>query len=177
MAQDFYYQTKKSYLQLIEKQGEASKNPLIDTLNFCDKIKYRWAIAFKKNLHRVLQSSLAELAKASMKSAHENNISLVDTVYTDLSDSARLAAKWLNRLKGERYHGSGPSFLELEDRSELRKIDRANRFVEENSRFDHTGTEKSPKENIKRSINQSHCLPKVKKKHANAHLIADTYKS
>ena len=108
------------------------------------------------------QSSLAKSAQASIKAAREN-ISLVDAVYTDVSDSARLDAKWLNRLKGERCCGSGPSCLELEDRSELRKIDRTNRFVEENSSFDDIETEKSPKENRKRSSNQSHCLPKVKK--------------
>ena len=148
---------------LSNKKEFLKKKAFIDTLNFWDKIKYRLATAFKKSLHKVPQSSLAKSAQASMKAARENNISLVDAVYTDVSDSARLDAKWLNRLKGERCRGSGPSCLELEDRSELRKIDRTNRFVEENSIFDDIETEKSPKENRKRSSNQSHCLPKVKK--------------
>ena len=98
-----------------------------------------------------------------MKAAHENNISLVDAEYAGVYDSAKLDRKWLNRLKGEPCHGSCPSCLELEDRSELRQIDRVNRFVEKNSRFDDMETEKEPKENRKRSINQSHCLPKVRK--------------
>ena len=75
VTQHFYYQTKNSFLQLIEKQGKASKKPLIDTLNFCDNIKYRCATTFPKSLHRVPQSSLAEAVQASMKAAHENNIS------------------------------------------------------------------------------------------------------
>ena len=70
-TQDFYYQAKKSYLQLIEKQGQASKKLFIDTLNFWDKTEYRWATAFTKNLHRVSQSILAEVAQAS-KATREN---------------------------------------------------------------------------------------------------------
>ena len=124
----------------------------------------------------MLQLSLAEAAQASMKAAHENNISLVDGVYADRSDSAKLDAKWLNRFKGERCRGSVPCCLELEDRSELRQIDRENRSVEKNSRFDDVEAEKSPKENRKRSSNQSHCLRKIKKR-AGSRLIVGTYKS
>ena len=37
-----------------------------------------------------------------MTVAHENNISLADGLYADISDSARLDAKRLNRWKGKR---------------------------------------------------------------------------
>lgn len=90
------------------------------------------------------QSSLAETKQASMKAAYRGNISLVDVVYADISDSARLVAKWFNGLKRERCHGSSPSCLEFEDCSESLKIDRTIRFAEENSRFDSVEAEKSP---------------------------------
>ena len=90
------------------------------------------------------QSSLAETKQASMKAAYRSNISLVDVVYADISDSARLVAKWFNGLKRERCHGSSPSCLECEDCSESLKIDRTIRFAEENSRFDSVEAEKSP---------------------------------
>ena len=70
------------------------------------------------------QSSLAETTQASMKAVHRSTISLVDAVYNDMSDSARLVAKWFNGLKRERCHGSSPSCLEFEDCSESLKIDR-----------------------------------------------------
>ena len=98
-----------------------------------------------------------------MTVAHENNISLADGLYADIPDSARLDAKRLNRWKGKRWYWSGPFCLELKDRSELRQIERPNRFVEENVSFDDMETEKSPKECRKRSSNQLHCLPKLKK--------------
>ena len=71
---------------------------------------------------------------------------------------------WMLRLKEKRCCWSGPFCLELEDCSELQQVDCTNRFVEENLRFDDVETEKSPKECRKRSSNQSHSLPKVKKK-------------
>ena len=98
-----------------------------------------------------------------MKVAHENNISLVAAVYADISDSAKLDAKRLSRLKGERCCWSSTFCLEFEDCSELQQIDCTNKFVEENLRFENVETEKSPKECRKCSSNQSHCLPKVKK--------------
>ena len=54
-------------------------------------------------------TSLAEAAQASMKAASEKNFSLVDTTYADITDSARLDAKWINRIEGEESRGSGPS--------------------------------------------------------------------
>ena len=91
------------------------------------------------------------------------------TVYADISDSARLDAKRLNRWKGERWCWSGPFCLELKDGSELQEIDSANRIVDEKLRFDDVETEKSPKECRKRSNNQSHCLPKVKNVRQSSH--------
>ena len=37
-----------------------------DTLNVCEKVKYRWASAFKFNLDNTTRSSLADAAQASM---------------------------------------------------------------------------------------------------------------
>ena len=44
-----------------------------------------------------------------MKAASEKNVSLVDATYADITDSARLDAKWINRIEGEESRGSGPS--------------------------------------------------------------------
>ena len=77
-----------------------------------------------------------------MKVVHKNNISLVAAVYADISDSAKLDAKRLSRLKGERWCCSGPFCLELEDCSELQQIDCTIRFMEGNLRFDDVETEK-----------------------------------
>ena len=68
-----------------------------------------------------------------MKASNEKDISLVDSIYADISDSARLDAKWKNRLLVEHCRGRGLSSLELEDRYELGQIDRANRYVTEKS--------------------------------------------
>ena len=118
---------------MINIQLEGDRKPLISTFKFWDNLKYRWATAYKSNLHAIPNASLAEAAQASMKASNEKNISLVDSIYADISDSARLDAKWKNRLLGEHCRGRGPSSLELEDRYELRQIDRANRYVVEKS--------------------------------------------
>ena len=39
----------------------------------------------------------AEAAQASLKAANETSASLVDAIYYDISDSARLEAKWESR--------------------------------------------------------------------------------
>ena len=44
-----------------------------------------------------------------MKAASEKNFSLVDATYADITDSARLDAKWINRIEGEESRGSSPS--------------------------------------------------------------------
>ena len=104
---------------------------LTDTLIFWDKVKYRWASAFKFNLHDVTRSSQAEAAHPFMKAADEINISLVDAVPYDITDSARLQAKWENRINGERCTGRGSSPLELSERSSRGQIGRAHRFIDD----------------------------------------------
>ena len=44
-----------------------------------------------------------------MKASNEMNISLVDSIYADISDSAGLDTKWKNRLLREHCRGRGPS--------------------------------------------------------------------
>ena len=128
-----YQRTKEQYESLINRQLEGDRKPLISTFKFCYNLKYRWATAYKSNLHAIPNASLAEAAQASMKASNEKNISLVDSIYADISDSARLDAKWKNRLLVEHCRGRGLSSLELEDRYELGQIDRANRYVTEKS--------------------------------------------
>ena len=53
----------------------------------------------------VFKSNLAEATQASMKAASEKNISLVDATYADITDFARLDAKWVNRIEGEESRG------------------------------------------------------------------------
>ena len=98
---------KKKYIQIYMKLTSNSnskncvtveeyqriRNPLISTFKFWDNLKYRWATVYKSNLHAIPNASLAEAAKASMKASNEKNISLVDSIYADISDSARLDAK------------------------------------------------------------------------------------
>ena len=105
---------------MINRQLERDRKPLITTFKFWDNLKYRSATAYNSNRHAISNASLAEAAQASMKASNEKNISLVDSICADISDSARLDAKWKNRLLGE-----------LEDRYELRQIDRASRYVVE----------------------------------------------
>ena len=100
---------------MINIQLEGDRKPLISTFKFWDNLKYRWATAYKSNLHAIPNASLAEAAQASMKASNEKNISLVDSIYADISDSDRLDAKFKNRLLGVHCCGSGPSSLELED--------------------------------------------------------------
>ena len=66
-----------------------------------------------------------------MKAANEKNLSLVDAVYADISNSARFDATWKNRLQGEISRGCGPSGINLEERDDRRQIDRANRYIRE----------------------------------------------
>ena len=56
------------------------RNPLISTFKFWDNLKYRWATAYKSNLHAIPNASLAEAAQASIKASNEKNISLVDSI-------------------------------------------------------------------------------------------------
>ena len=43
-----------------------------------------------------------------MKAVSEKNVSLLDATYAHITDSARLDAKWINRIE-EESRGSGPS--------------------------------------------------------------------
>ena len=115
-TKESYEGYKNSLKDLIERQNENVKKSLNDTLTFWDNINWRWATAFKSNLHNVHRSSLAEAAQASMKAANEKNVSLVDATYNDITDSARLDAKWKNRQCGERATGTGPTFSDLQER-------------------------------------------------------------
>ena len=106
-----------------------------------------------------------------MKASNEKSISLVDSIYADISDSARLDAKWKNMLLGEQCCGRGPSSLELEDRYELRQIDRANRYVVEKSyQVDDLMDDDSDLPSVISTQKRKHCaclpassLPNVKK--------------
>ena len=131
VTEEAYTREKSKLENLILKQSQNCQKSLFDMLRFWDSARYRWASAFKKNLHNCTRSSLAEAAQASMKAGGEKNLSLVDAVYSDISDSARLEAKWLNRIEGERCAGAGPTPLQLESRNERRQVGRANRFVTE----------------------------------------------
>ena len=59
----------------------------------------------------------------------------MDATYADTTDSARLDAKWINRIEGEESRGSGPSQVELDERYEARQINRAKRYIKETSDF------------------------------------------
>ena len=126
---------KQSIIKLIDVQEISARKPLFDTLKFWDSIKPLWAISYRVGLHNIPKSSLAEAAQASVKAANEKNISLVDATYTDITNSARLEAKWINRIEGEESRGSGPSLVELDERYEARQINRAKRYIVETSDF------------------------------------------
>ena len=118
---------------LIQTQRDGDQKPLLDALEFWNKVRPRWATAFKSVIHGASRSSLAEVAHASMVAAREKGLSLVDSVYADISDSLRLSAKWENRQDGESSQGSGPSGLDLLERDEERQIQRAKAFIRESA--------------------------------------------
>ena len=124
---------KQRIIKLIGVQEISARKPLFDTLKFWDSIKLRWATCYRVGLHNILKSSLAEAAQASMKAANEKNISLVDVTYVDITDSARLDSKWINRIEGEESRGLGPS--QVDERYEARQINRAKRYIKETSDF------------------------------------------
>ena len=128
---------KQRMIKLIGVQEISARKPLFDTLEFWDSIKSRWATSYWVGLHNIPKSSLAEAAQASMKAASEKNISLVDATYADIIDSARLDAKWINRIEEEESRGWSPSQVELDERYEARQINRAKRYIEETSDFNH----------------------------------------
>ena len=64
-----------------------------------------------------------------MKAAGGKNLSLIDAVLADITDSSRLEAKWRNRARGERSVGEGPDGSTLLARDERRQIERAEHFL------------------------------------------------
>ena len=50
-------------------------------------------MAFKSNTHNVSQSSLAEVAQASIKDDEDKSVSLVDATYCDVAESTRSEGK------------------------------------------------------------------------------------
>ena len=96
-----------------------------------------------------------------MKAADDINVSLIDAVYYDITDSACLQVKSENRINGEKCTGRGPSPLELSERSSHRQIGRAHHFIDEEEDIFAT-TEKLPASTL--SLIQSSQSPKAKKK-------------
>ena len=96
-----------------------------------------------------------------MKAADEINVSLVDAVYYDITDSARLQAKWENRINGERCTGHSPSPLQLSERSSRRQIRRVHRFFDEEEEIFAT-TEELPASTL--PLSHSWQPPKAKKR-------------
>ena len=86
VAQDFYYQAKKSYLQLIEKQRKVVKNDLLILSISMTKPSIDGQLILQK-------------------------ITKSTAVYAVISDSTNLDAKRLSRLKGERCCWSDPFCL------------------------------------------------------------------
>ena len=78
---------------LIKRQSDSSAKSLMEILRFWEKVKSRWAKAYKTNFHNAAGSSLAEAAQALMKAANETSVSLVDAFYYDITVSALLLAK------------------------------------------------------------------------------------
>ena len=87
-------------------------------------------MCYRRSLHGIPRSSLAEAAQASMKATGGKNLSLIDAVYASVTDSVRLEAKIQNRENGEVVRGTGPSESEVQKRSERRQILRAEQMVE-----------------------------------------------
>ena len=129
VTSESYEICKQRIIKLIGIQEISARKPLFNTLKFWDSIKSRWATSYRVGLHNISKSSLAEAAQASMNAAYEKNISLVDATYADITDSAGLDAKWINRIKREESLGSSSSQVELGERYEGRQINRANQTL------------------------------------------------
>eukprot|EP00794_Sanderia_malayensis_P013304 gene13304-14677_t len=124
--------------KLYETQVESSKKPLFAALKFCHECRFRWATAWRSSLQGIPLSSLAEPAQASMNAGSQINVSLVDGIFADIVDSARLEDKWENRKSGEPSQGSGPSALELLQRDKRRQLKRSAHFINEAVQVDFT---------------------------------------
>ena len=171
-----YEQSKKLLEMLIKSQSEKNRHKLASALSFWHERRCRWALAFKTTAHNIPRSSLAESAHASMKAGNQKNLSLVDAVYADVTDSARLEAIWSNRKDGEKCSGSGPTGHDLSLRSEIRQVAKASYLIDHErsisssdddllSLVDHTGLydPKSTHRSDKRT-KPPYYAPKVKKR-------------
>ena len=125
---------KQCKIKLIGVREISVRKPLFDKLKFWDSIKSRWVTFYREGLCNIPKSSLAGATQASMKAPSEKNISLVHATYANITDSARLDAKWINQI-GEESRWSGPSQAELDKRDEARQINRAKRYIKEASNF------------------------------------------
>ena len=132
MTEETFIRVKAQLELLIKCQSDTSEKSLMDTLRFWEKVKLRWAQAYKKKFYNAARSSSAEAVQASMKATNETSTSVVDAVYYDIIDSARLEAKWENRKNGEISTGRGPTPVESLERSPGRQKGRAKHFIEEN---------------------------------------------
>ena len=132
MTEETFIRVKAQLELLIKCQSDTSEKSLMDTLRFWEKVKLRWAQAYKKKFYNAARSSSAEAVQASMKATNETSTSLVDAVYYDIIDSARLEAKWENRKNGEISTGRGPTPVESLERAPGRQKGRAKHFIEEN---------------------------------------------
>ena len=134
--------------KVIEIQVESSRKPLSDALRFWHDCRFRWATSWRFSFQGIPLSSLAEPSQASMKAGSQKNVSLVDGIFADIVDSARLEGKWGNRQSGEPSQGSGPSALELLQRDKNRQLKRSAHFINEAAKIDFTSTPKTDEECI-----------------------------
>ena len=161
---DGYIREKLKLESLIASQPENCQLPLTNMLVFWDKVRFRWATAFKNNLHNTPRSSLAEASQASMTAGGEKNISLSDSACSHITECIRLEATWLNRQAGERVVGTGPSALELEQRNERRQMARTNRFLTEIAETEEREEHASNDNGVSNDQLQSSQPPKAKRR-------------
>ena len=69
---------------LITQQIPGNQNSLREALKFWLKAEHRWAVCYRRSLHGIPLSNLAEAAQASMKVAGGKNLSIIDAVYASV---------------------------------------------------------------------------------------------
>ena len=150
MTEEAFIRVKVQLELLIKSQSDSYAKLLMDTLRFWEKVKSRWAQPYKINFYNAARSSLAEVAQVSMKATNETSASLADASYYDITDSARLEAKWENRKNGEINTGREPMPVELLEQSSRWQIRQAKCIIEENQ----TTSESSNPDNAPTSSSQ-----------------------
>ena len=117
-----YQITKEQNESLIGRKVNRNRNLLafFSLEQVLGSLKYRWATTYKSNYCAITNASFAETAQASMKASNEKNISLVDSIYADISDSTTVNAKSKNTLLEEHCRGRGSLSIGLEYQHELR---------------------------------------------------------